>query len=202
MTLRWVITAVCFLCLPGLQFTSAASESAPQRSWTTGVSDETTAKKQITALPADPLEGIWSATADGAVIAVVSGDVPGAERTLAERLLLVIIRSPRPGIAPGTVMGWCTPAAKSGSYNARLFTRCDGVTLSAPKRFTLQLTDDSHLSITRTRGKLSVEFLPWNIIPYMFRSAVRIRRQESESTDGLLRRWPADSSRPQRPRYL
>jgi len=178
----------------------APANDVPEASWQSGVTSEAELREAVAASPSDALEGVWSTTADGATIGVVSGNVPGASRSFSETLLLVVLHSPRPAVAPGTVMGWCTPAAKAGYYNARIFTRCDGMTLSAAKPFTLHLTDDAHLSFVLVRNGL--EFVPWKMIPYMFRSMVRERHDRGRDLDGMLRLWPADAAPPHKPRYL
>lgn len=190
------------LMLLGSSPAACAAGLLPERSWQAPVTDEASARRQITSSPADRLEGIWSTTADGARIAVTGGEIPGQERTLAKNLLLVVLESPRPAIAPGTVMGWCRPTAKEGCYEGYVFTRCDGPELSSPRRIRLQLTDGSRLLISELRKSLAVEFLPWKLLPYMFRAAVKVRHEQPEKLDGFLRLWPCGNEAPQRPRYL
>ena len=47
-----------------------------------------------------------------------------------------------------------------------------------------------------------VEFVAWRLLPYMFRSVLRERRERPRDLDGLLRVWPPDAENPLKPRYL
>ena len=47
-----------------------------------------------------------------------------------------------------------------------------------------------------------LEFVPWRILPYMFRSLLRERHDRVRELDGLLRIWPAGLGEPLKPRYL
>ena len=178
----------------------AANPGTPAQSWVEGGVDETSVRAALTSHPSDPVEGIWSATADGARVAIMAGTPPGAPKSAGDSYLLIILRSPRAGIESGTVMGWCSPTARKGYYDSRIFTRCDGRTLSSPKQFTLHLTDDARLSITRVHN--GMEIVPWRIIPYMFRRVLRERHDRASELDGFLRLWPAGIGEPLKPRYL
>ncbi len=173
---------------------------SPSRSWVVEGVSEAGVRRAVMAHPADGIEGIWSATADGARIAVVPGTPPGVTRSFADSYLLVILKSPRAGIVSGTVMGWCSPSARAGFYDACVFTGCDGRELSDPRRFTLRLNDGSHMSLVEVRD--GVEFVAWRLLPYMFRSVLRERHDRPRDLDGLLRVWPPDAENPLKPRYL
>lgn len=180
---------------------AAGSTVLPAKSWVEAGIDEPAVREMLTTSPSDPVEGIWSATADGARVAVIPGSPPGAPRSFSSTYLLVILKSPRKGVATGTVMGWCAPSARNGYYDSHIFTRCDGRTLSSPKRFTLHLTDDNRLSMTEVHN--GVELVAWRMLPYMFCSFLRERRDRTRELDGLLRLWPvADGVPPLHPRYL
>lgn len=182
-------------------FTSAASGTMPAESWVSEFNSAEAVKEAVEEAPADKIEGLWRATADGTRVAVVRGNPPGMSRGLSDvTLLLVLVKSPRPAVVPGTVMGWCTPAAKSGYYDCTMFTACNGPVLSKPARFTLHLTDGSHLSATVVRD--GVEFVAWKLLPYMFRSMLRERHDRPRDLDGMLREWPVDVDNPLSPRYL
>lgn len=178
----------------------AGEQRLPEGSWVETGIDDSAVRRLITTHPSDPVEGIWSATSDGARIAVVAGTPPGAHKSLGDSYLLVILQSPRAGIVTGTVMGWCSPTARKGYYDSYIFTRCDGCSLSSPKRFTLHLTDDARLSMTEVHEGLQI--VPWRILPYMFRSLFRERHDRARELDGLLRLWPAGEGVPLKPRYL
>jgi len=176
------------------------SSGAPRSSWIVECADGEAVKRAIGESPGDPLEGIWSTTADGAVVAVVPGVPPGMPRSFAESFLLVILRSPRIAVPAGTVMGWCSPSARRGFYDCHLFTRCRGTELSRPKRFTMRMSDNSHLSLIEVKEGLEVSV--WRMLPYMFRRVVRERNTRQNDLDGMLRIWPEDRDNPVRPRYL
>ena len=151
--------------------------------------------------PGPDVAGIWSATVDGASLAIIPGEPPGAPRSFTRSCLIVVLRSPRPGVRPGTVMGWCSPAAKAGYYDCTMFTRCNGSQLSDPKRFTLRLNDSSRLSLIKIHDGL--EIVVWKIIPYMFRSFLRERHDRPRDLDGFIRQWPVSGCGvPAAPRYL
>ncbi len=189
----WLLAA-WFVCFGNLD----AAE--PSCSWMVDGISDASVRQSVSLHPGDEIEGIWSATSDGARIAVLPGAVPGGARSFADSYLLVVLKSPRAAILPGTVMGWCSPAAKSGFYDARLFTKCDGRRLSSPKRFTIRINDGSRLSLIEVRD--GVEFVAWRLLPYMFRSVLRERRERPRDLDGLLRVWPPDAENPLKPRYL
>lgn len=195
---------LAFACVMALALAAVAAgngPSLPATSWVEAGIDEAAVRGMLSASPSDPVEGIWSATADGARVAVIPGAPSGAPKHSGGGYLLVILKSPRSGIPAGTVMGWCFPSARNGYYDSRLFTRCDGRVLSSPRRFTLHLTDNCRLSMTEVHNGL--ELVPWRLLPYMFRSVIRERRDRARELDGLLRLWPVtDGEPPLHPRYL
>lgn len=193
---------VGFLTTLTLSLTAfGASGEMPAESWVSEFNCAETVMRAVEESPCDKIEGLWRTTADGARVAVVRGNPPGTPRGLSDvMLLLVLVKSPRPAVVPGTVMGWCTPAAKSGYYDCTMFTACNGPVLSKPARFTLHLTDGSHLSAIVVRD--GVEFVAWKLLPYMFRSMLRERHDRPRDLDGMLRVWPIDVDNPLSPRYL
>ena len=194
-----ILSMACALAL-SFSAVAAGHNPIPASSWVERGIDDAAVREMLTAHPSDAVEGIWSATADGARIAIIPGMPPGFPKHSGNGYLLVILDSPRAGIVPGTVMGWCSPSARKGYYDSRIFTRCDGVDLSSPRRFTLHLTDDARLSMTEVHEGL--EFVPWRILPYMFRSLLRERHDRARELDGLLRIWPAGLGEPLKPRDL
>ena len=150
----------------------------PDKSWVIPEFTEAKVKDTLQESPSTGAAGIWQTTDNGAVVAVVEGSIPGAQRSFGRTYLLVLLKSPRVGLRPGTVMGWMQPTAKADSYEARLFTQCNGRTLSAPKRFTITMSDANHMSFIRVHTGL--RFMPWR----------------------LLRVWPDNPSAPIGIRYL
>lgn len=174
--------------------------NTPSKSWVMDATTEERVKAMLAETPAPHIGGIWSATADGAKVAIISGTPPGLNGNRDMSYLIVALRTPRPAIAPGTVMGWCVASAKAGFYDCTLFTRCHGSELTEPKRFTLRLNDDARLSLIKVRDGL--EIVAWKIIPYMFRSFIRERHDRPRDLDGLIRLWPDNTGTPPSPRYL
>lgn len=200
MSLSLRLAFVAWLAVSSPACAGRMDAAEPSRSWVVDGISEASVRQCVSSHPGDEIEGIWSATSDGARIAVVPGVVPGSARSFADSYLLVVLKSPRAAILPGTVMGWCSPAAKGGFYDARLFTKCDGRGLSSPKRFTVRINDGSRLSLIEVRD--GVEFVAWRLLPYMFRSVLRERHDRPRDLDGLLRVWPPDADNPLKPRYL
>jgi hypothetical protein len=195
------ILLIFILTLSPSLLTSAAERAVtPQQSWVVSGISRATVKAGLTHNPLPGIGGIWNATDDGAEIAIINGAAAGLSGLSDMGALIVVLQSPRPGIVAGTVMGWCTPAAKAGYYNCTMFTDCDGTTLSNAKEFTMHLSDASHLSLTEIHN--GVEVVAWRAIPFMFRSFLRERRDRQRDLDGLIRQWPPDAGPPASPRYL
>lgn len=179
----------------------AQEEDIPQKSWVIAGFNDSTARAAIGESPAGPAEGIWQATADGARVALVAGDVAGLWRadmgeapySGVRRLLMVILDSTRPGLRPGTVMGWATPSATPGKWEAQIFTRTDGRELDTPRKFTLTLADANHISFAAASSGFKLRL--WKLIPYFFRSALT-ETPEKEGHEGLLRLWPPPADAP------
>lgn len=91
-------------------------------------------------------------------------------------------------------MGSILPTAKSGTFDATLYTSINRSALSDPKRFTMVLSGGNHLSITRVHD--GVEIVPWKLLPYMFRPLLRERRDRQKGLDGFLRLWPVTPQAP------
>lgn len=190
---------ICILIML-LCTTHAYGAERPDKSWVIPDCTETSVKEVFQETPPTGAAGIWQTTDNGAVVAVVEGSIPGSQRSFGRTYLLVLLKSPRVGLRPGTVMGWMQPTAKADSYEARLFTRCDGRTLSAPKRFTITMSDANHMSFIRVHTGL--RFMPWRLLPYMFRRAIRERDDSPRDLDGMVRIWPDNPSAPIGIRYL
>lgn len=102
---------------------------------------------------------------------------------------MVVTASPLPLLQPGTIIGVITPSAKNGTYTARIYTDIDDGAPSSLKTFILRMTDDGHMSMRIVRK--GVEILPWRLLPWMIRSAVRYRNDAPQDIDGLIRLWPS-----------
>ena len=158
-------------------------------------------KSRLAASPLHTIEGIWQFTADGATIVIERdhGDSPAVDA--ATRYRMVIMRSPVRSVLPGTVMGYLLPTAKRGSYSATIYTDSDGGSrLLKPKKFTLTLTDDSHLSFHKHGLKIKVRF--WRLLPYISRLGIYTREDNPRDLDGCVRIYPMPVSGPIEPVYL
>ena len=194
------------VCLHGQRRLFAAEEDLPARSWVLEGWTDSVARARIGESLAGRTQGIWQATADGARVAIVADDAPGQSRSDATgynapgNVLIVMLDSPRPGIRPGTVAGWASPAATPGRWDARMFTRTDGRELTSPRRFVLTLADDNHLTLTPASDGVKISL--HRLLPYFFRSALR-QSNPPDGMEGFLRLWPTPAgSAPLNPVYL
>lgn len=196
--LRTISTALALL----LGALAAYALSLPAKSWVEPSVTAASVREAVVAHPSTPLEGLWSATGSGTCVAIVRGHASGAPRSLSpDACLLVLLRSASAGIPAGTVIGVCTPSAREGSYDARLYTRRSGRSLTSPRRFTLTLTDgQSRLTATEVHTGLRVDI--WRLLPYPFRSVVHSRNDRPRNLDGFVRLWPQTAAPPTLPRQL
>lgn len=158
-------------------------------------------KARLDAMPLHSIEGIWQFAADGATIAIERDNDGCPVTDDAVRYRMVIMRSPVRSVRPGTVMGHISPTAKRGSYSATIFTDSDGGSrLLKPKKFTLTLSNDSHLSFHKHGLKIKVRF--WRLIPYISRLGITTREDTPRDLDGCVRIYPMPTSGPVEPIYL
>ncbi len=147
------------------------------------------------------IEGIWSFVDDGSIMAIerfTPENLPDNNNTCYR---MVVIKSPMRALAPGTLMGYISPTAKKGTYDASIFTEFDGLRgLHKQQRFYLVLDDDGLLSFNRYREGLQLNL--WRFLPYMFRYTVKKRSERPKGLDGCRRIYPAPASVPFEPRYL
>lgn len=165
--------------------------------------DRDAVKARLDATPLHSIEGIWQFTTDGATV-VIERDTDSGERPTSDtpmRYRMVIMRSPVRSVLPGTVMGYLSPTAKRGSYSATIFTDSDGGSrLLKPKKFTLTLTDDSHLGFHKHGLKIKVRF--WRLLPYISRLGISTRDDSPRDLDGCIRIYPMPVTGPVDPIYL
>lgn len=191
------LTAILLLLLAGLLCTRGA-DSVTDRSWVIGGLNAERARQLVATHATSPVEGLWRASADGAVVAIIGSDAPGISSAMATggqaQLLIIIIDSPVPTIASGTVMGWAKQAAKPGKWQAQIFTENADGTLTKPRPFTLTEADGNHLTMAsaRTGWRLQV----WKALPYLWRSPLGTLNEREKDLDGFIRLWPLDASTP------
>ncbi|MBD5257687.1 MAG: hypothetical protein HDS52_03215 [Barnesiella sp.] len=158
--------------------------------------------ESITAIDAETLfagrglaaiEGVWRISGSEGMMAIAAD--PGS---IFYRMILV--ESPDRTQRPGTVMGALTALGRKDSYDAMIFTSADDGNLGSPKRFTVTITDDGHLTITPVTDGLKLNL--WRMLPYMFRNVVTRVNDRPNNLDGALRVYPLPALPPEIPRYL
>jgi hypothetical protein len=139
---------------------------------------------------------------DGAVIAIEQSEPYIAGKTLTSGYRIVIIQSPNRRVRPGTIIGYALQSAKSGKYDAAIYSTIDDDgTLYRPKRFTLELHDsESRLAFIRHRADIRVNL--WRLIPYLFRVSISTGNDRPHDMDGAIRLYPTSDATPINPRYL
>lgn len=146
------------------------------------------------------IEGIWQFPSTGVEVAIMRDQSRGT--TTDGHVVsynIIILYSPNRSLRPGTVMGIATPAPKRGEYDARIYTRAVGTSLTMPKRFTLTLDkDDSALSFKQHKNAFTVNL--WRLLPYLWRYSVHANQQD-HSTEGCIRIYP-EPLLPREPVYL
>ena len=169
-----------------------------------GYADIDSLRMRLAAMPLHAVEGLWQFPSDGAVVAIVRSD---AEREsdvhIASAYRMMVVRSPRRSVRPGTLMGHLSRTSKPGVYAAQIYTSGDGGSrLAVARKFTVTQSDDGHLSFSRSR--LWVRANIWRLFPYLSRVSLRVGRTHDEprDLDGLIRLFPAPVSGPIEPVYL
>ncbi len=198
------------LCLQALPAAAKGIEKSvlknvPDRSQTiTGYDNPDSIATRLGELPLHAVEGLWRFASEGSLMAIErqTSKTTGAYEAETTVYRMVIVRAADMALRPGTVMGYLTPTAKRGVYDARIYTsRLDsGTALTSPKSFTLTLTDeDSRLSISDYGS--SLRFNWWRLLPYMYRYLFTRRDKSPGAIQGCLRVFPAPAV-PSEPRYL
>jgi len=150
--------------------------------------------------PLHHIEGVWQFPSDGVTVAIrrySPENVPAG--TAVEGYRMILVTSPNRALRPGTVIGYLTPTARTGSYEARIYTVQTGLTLTNPRKFTLTL-DGNESQLEFQRHKSAYSFNLWRALPYMFRHVVR-KNETTKVPDGCRRLYPAPSL-PHEPIYL
>lgn len=167
---------------------------------------DTTAEvtERMAAMPLHSIEGLWRFAAEGTLMAIerIDDDTPSADDAGTVTYRMVVVSAADLSLRPGTVMGYLSPTAKRGVYDARLYTgRTDpGTALHSPKSYTVTLTDsDTRLSLNRYGT--SYRFNWWRLLPYMYSRLVSRTEKKPSGTEGCLRVYPAPAI-PLEPRYL
>lgn len=186
-------------------------DSTPERSTVLeGYSDMSVVKKRMGSMPLHHIEGIWQLTGEGSTLAIerITGHeattgrlAPDEEATPVYRM--VVIRSTDISVAPGTVTGYLTPAAKERQYDARIYSSRsdDHVLLTSPTANVITLSDDGTRLSFHPYGR-RLRFNWWRLLlPYMYRTLVTPLERPAGDIDGCVRLYPAPYP-PLQPVYL
>lgn len=141
------------------------------------------------------LDGVWEMTQGGGKMAII----PINDADPSQGFMLVVLNSSDRTILPGTVMGIALNAAKKGSFDAAIYSGSSDGKMTNPKRFTLTLNGENHLSIVPVKNRLKVNLR--NLLPYMFRISVTRQNNRSDELDGAVR-VGVTSGKPLNPRIL
>lgn len=163
-----------------------------------GYADADSVEMHLATLPLSPIEGIWQMAAEGAVFAIEravdSSDVVPAE------LRIIMVRSPRRSVRPGTVVRHAVTTAKPGVYEARLYTSfAPKSRLIQAKSFTLGLNGDM-LVFTPFKAPFKVNL--FRLLPYMYRHVITPQGSRPEGLNGATRIFPRNSANQLSPIYL
>lgn len=174
--------------LPGVSETLPGYESADS------------VARRLGSLPLCPIEGLWQMTDGGALFAVERAD--HSTKIAPVRLRMIMVRSPRRSIRPGTVIGHLQPTPKPGVYEARLYSdMARRAGLSVPRGFTLTLNADaSTMTIEPFRFFLKVNV--FRLLPYMYRRIIEPQKSRPDGLTGAVKVAPATDGHPLSPVYL
>lgn len=163
-----------------------------------GYADADSVEMRLAELPLSPIEGIWQMAAGGATFVIEraesSSDIAPAT------LRIVMLRSSRRSVRPGTVVGHAVTTAKPGVYEARLYTSFASKSgLASLRSFTLELNNDM-VVITPFKSPIKVNI--FRLLPYMYGRAVTLQTSRPEGLNGAMRVYPAPVGHPLSPIYL
>lgn len=151
--------------------------------------------------PLGHIEGLWQVGADQAVIAIERCADPAVALQSSEIYQLIIVDSPRPSIAPGTILGYAAPSGRPDTYDARIYTSSLRSLLGKQAKFTLTLNaDDTHISIIPAKKKWRI--LLRQTFSFLTRVGFYADPSATREIDGLTRIFPPSTGKPARPIYL
>lgn len=160
--------------------------------------------ERLSTMPMHSVEGLWRFAAEGTLMAVerVADREFSADEAGTVTYRMVIVRAADLSLRPGTVMGYLSPTAKRGVYDARIYTgrTDDGTKLYSPRTFTLTLGDsDGRMAINRYGTTFSFNW--WRLLPYMYSRLITKREKKAGDINGCIRVYPLPAI-PAEPRYL
>lgn len=157
---------------------------------------------RLRALPRCPAEGLWQmANGDGALFAI---ERENGEPTLAPtRLRMVMVRSPRRSILPGTLLGHLVATPQPGVYEARLYSglaQRSGLNMARPFTLVIDPMHPDLLTFKPFRSPVKVNL--FKLLPHMYRRGFTIQDSRPEGLDGAMRVSSGADSVPLSPVYL
>lgn len=196
------------LSLSLLLVTSLSTLSSTPKDIVEGYENIEVVKTRMDSRPLHSIEGIWQLTGrdGGSIIAIER--VPTEQQTsppggVTVTYRLIVITGSDITVRPGTIIGYATPAAKEGEYDASIYTgRSDDFTLMLhPKRHLLKLDASASRLIFCSTG-LSLRFNWWRLLlPYLYRTLLSPLQSTRNADEGCLRIYPTPIP-PLNPRYL
>lgn len=153
--------------------------------------------RHLAARPLDAVEGIWQFGTPGTEIAVVRTVMPG---TTSAAYAMVCVRGGVYAIAPGTILGYLLPAAPRGEYDAYIYTRAEGTTLTAPRRYAVRADGDG---LTFTEVHSGYRITPGRLFSRIFVVGISHTDNTPDDHRGCRRIYPpSDTDTPMTPIYL
>lgn len=201
-----IVLLVVLMAIPA-QCVLAASKLLGQLPRTSSVVEDFSVDRlraDLGRMPLHHIEGIWRYTTEKTEIAIIrpvclEGCDLAAGGVDEGCYYIVLTGSADRSLRPGTVMGVVIPSAKSGVYEARIYTRKAASLMYDPRKFTLRLSDDdSRLVFDKKKSEFSVNL--WHFVPYLWRYSVR-RNVSAPAVSGCIRVYP-EPELPLEPRYL
>lgn len=191
------LTAVILLCIVSVVSARGVFDTVSGRGTILPGYNEDSVVERLSERPLHPIEGIWEVAGEGSLMAIEKVD----ERPTL--YAMVLIQGYDLGLRRGTVMGWLTPGAAEGKYDARIFSSRidDGTLLVHPDRYEASIDKDEVRITIKPYGR-SFRINWWRLLlPYMFRSAITPIERHSSGLEGFTRVWP-EPIPPLTPRYL
>jgi len=165
-----------------------------------GYNDIDSVKLAIDMRGPDDIEGIWKMAGTQTTVVIEPATTPTLSGAGFEAYQIVIVSSPRKSMRPGTVLGYIVPTARKNYYEARIYTSKTRAILQKHRRFTLNLTDDRHMSMTANKA-------PWRInlrhtLRFLVRAGISTQSTDDMGLDGFIKQYPAPEGVPDKPVYL
>ena len=189
------------LLLLGSYIRAGVLDNIPDRSeHVDGYDDPDMVTQRMASLPLHDIEGVWEFAGEGSIMAIERVDDTHGAGTLYR---MVNVRSTDISMIEGTVMGYLTPTAKRGQYDARIYSsRTDDHTLlTRPSKNLIILSDEGSRITFKPYGR-KFRFNWWRLLlPYMYRHLVTPMENNPGDIDGCVRVYPTPAV-PLNPVYL